>query len=98
VRELKHVADFVTATLDGDRIEPADLPDEIAALRSPVSLLPPTPPPGAAMRKLSDELEEIERLRMTEALARAHGIKTKAAALLGMPIRTFNMRVKQYGL
>jgi len=25
-------------------------------------------------------------------------VKTKAAAMIGMPIRTFNMKVRQYGL
>jgi DNA-binding NtrC family response regulator len=50
------------------------------------------------MRRLADELEEIERQRITEALTKTNGSKTKAAALIGMPIRMFNMKVKQYGL
>ena len=50
------------------------------------------------MRRLTDEIEELERMRMTEALAKTGGVKTRAAALLGMPIRTFNMKFRQYGL
>ncbi|HWO21495.1 MAG TPA: sigma 54-interacting transcriptional regulator [Kofleriaceae bacterium] len=62
----------------------------------------PDPSPAKSfdspMRRLSDELEELERQRMTEALARTHGVKTRAAAMIGMPIRTFNMKFKQYGI
>ncbi|HLL24017.1 MAG TPA: helix-turn-helix domain-containing protein, partial [Kofleriaceae bacterium] len=99
VRELRHVADYLAAVTDDDRIEPDDLPDDLAA--APAAAVPPErPAPGSAtpMRKLSDELEELERQRMTEALARSGGVKTRAAALLGMPIRTFNAKFRQYGL
>jgi DNA-binding NtrC family response regulator len=98
VRELKHVADFVMATVDvdDDRIELGDLPLQLGSAepepeRSAAS-------PEAPMRRLADELEEIERQRIAEALTKTSGVKTKAAALLGMPLRTFNMKVKQYGL
>jgi hypothetical protein len=37
------------------------------------------------MRRLADELQEVERLRMTEALAKTSGVKTRAAALLACP-------------
>jgi len=93
VRELKHVAEYVVVTVEDDRIEPGDLPAELAPV-APV----PAPRPAAPMRNLAAELEEIERLRMTEALATTGGVKTRAAALLGMPIRTFNMKFRQYGL
>ncbi len=35
---------------------------------------------------------------MAEALAAAGGVKTKAAALIDMPIRTFTLKLKQYKL
>ena len=99
VRELKHVADFVVATIEDDRIEPDDLPPELAQA-TPVAVLAPRAPidRAAPMRRLADELEEIERQRMIEALGKTGSVKTRAAAMLGMPIRTFNMKVKQYGL
>jgi DNA-binding NtrC family response regulator len=97
IRELRNVADFVTASVEDDRIEPGDLPAELAT--TIVATPAPAPvDPAAPMRRLADELEEIERLRMTEALAKTGGVKTRAAALLGMPIRTFNMKFRQYGL
>jgi hypothetical protein len=33
---------------------------------------------------------------MVEALAAANGVKTKAAQLIDMPIRTFTLKLKQY--
>jgi two-component system response regulator AtoC len=95
VRELKHVAEVVVATIEDDRIELTDLPPELAREAD----VPPSPkrPPGPT-RRLADELEDLERTRMVEALATTGGVKTRAAALLGMPIRTFNLRVRQYGL
>jgi DNA-binding NtrC family response regulator len=87
------------ATVEDDRIEVDDLPQQFArpAPEAPTAR-PVSGSPGSSMRRLADELEEIERQRMSEALARAHGVKTKAAAMIGMPIRTFNMKIKAYGL
>jgi two-component system, NtrC family, response regulator AtoC len=99
VRELKHTADFVMATVEDDRIEPDDLPSQFAT--APPAHAPDRAPArgfDSPMRRLSDEIEELERQRMTEALSRTNGVKTKAAAMIGMPIRTFNMKFKQYGL
>jgi len=35
---------------------------------------------------------------MVEALAATRGVQKRAAALISMPLRTFAMKVKQYGL
>ena len=87
------------ATVEDDRIEPSDLPSQFAtASPQPVPARPSSRSLDSPMRRLSDEIEEIERQRMTEAMTRTNGVKTKAAAMIGMPIRTFNMKYKQYGL
>jgi two-component system, NtrC family, response regulator AtoC len=86
----------------GDRIEPADMSAQLgqrstapAAREEPRAA--PTPAPGAtSMRRLADEVDELERRRMTEALAEAGGVKTRAAGMLGMPIRTFTWKLKQH--
>jgi len=98
IRELKHVAEYLATMIEGDRIEPSDLPPEY--MTAPRVTLQPrlAGDPAAPMRRLADELAELERQRMIEALAKTMGVKTRAAALLGMPIRTFNLKVKQYGL
>ncbi len=56
-----------------------------------------TPPPQS-FRPLDEELRELEKRRMAEALAAADGNQTKAAKLIGMPLRTFQAKVKQHGL
>ncbi|MEO8704744.1 MAG: sigma 54-interacting transcriptional regulator [Kofleriaceae bacterium] len=98
VRELKNLADSLVATVEDNVIEPEDLPEPYQGTRvatTPLHVVRDTP---VAMRRLADELEELERLRMTEALVKTSGVKTRAAAMLGMPIRTFNSKFKQYGL
>jgi two-component system response regulator AtoC len=96
VRELKNAAEYAVATLVDDRIEVEDLPPELAVSKPVVPA--PSRDRDEPIRRLADELEALERLRMTEALAKTGGVKTRAAALLGMPIRTFNAKFKQYGL
>jgi two-component system, NtrC family, response regulator AtoC len=51
-----------------------------------------------AFRPIAIELAELEERRMREALAATGGIKTRAAQLIEMPIRTFTLKAKQYGL
>lgn len=53
---------------------------------------------GARVRPITDELRELELTRIHEALSAAGGQKTRAAALLGMPMRTLHERIKQYEL
>jgi DNA-binding NtrC family response regulator len=43
-------------------------------------------------------MRELERARLKEALAAAGGVKARAARLIGMPLRTFVAKVKQYEL
>jgi two-component system, NtrC family, response regulator AtoC len=49
-------------------------------------------------RPIADELRELERRRMAEALSASGGVKTRAAQLIDMPIRTFTLKLKQYKL
>ena len=49
-------------------------------------------------KPINDELRELEKRRMSEALAAAGGVKTRAAQLIDMPIRTFTLKLKQYKL
>jgi DNA-binding NtrC family response regulator/tetratricopeptide (TPR) repeat protein len=47
---------------------------------------------------LIEELEQSERRRVGEALSQAHGSRTVAAKILGVPRTTLINRVKRYGL
>jgi len=56
-----------------------------------------TPPP-LTFRPLDEELRDLERRRMAQALEVSDGNQTRAAKLIGMPLRTFQAKVKQHGL
>ncbi|WP_437938831.1 sigma 54-interacting transcriptional regulator [Sorangium sp. So ce341] len=81
-------------------------PAEVAAVAAPLlagplppSPLPPGPPRSAeAAGGLRGELDAIERRRIVDALEQCAGNQTQAAALLGMPRRTFVARLSAYGI
>jgi DNA-binding NtrC family response regulator len=98
VRELKNVAEFATTVGDDDRIEPEDLPAEFARGVSSQAALEAATACSGSPRRLADEVEQLVRQRMVEALARHEGVKRRAASAIGMPLRTFNLKVRQYGL
>ena len=49
-------------------------------------------------QKLIDEVEQLERLRIVEALARCNGNQTRAALLLGITRRMLISRIERYNL
>lgn len=51
-----------------------------------------------AFRSLADEVSELEQRRMREALEVTRGNQKRAAQLIGMPLRTFVSKLRQYGL
>ncbi len=52
--------------------------------------------PLPSFRPIKQEVRELERRRMVEALRAAHGNQTLAAALIEMPLRTFVAKLKQF--
>jgi DNA-binding NtrC family response regulator/pSer/pThr/pTyr-binding forkhead associated (FHA) protein len=103
VRELRNVMHYLAATVLADVVEPWHLPDKMVSSATPL-LVEATPAPAparaprAGFRPLSDELRDLERTRMAEALEASGGVKTRAAELIGMPLRTFAAKMKQYGI
>jgi len=98
VRELKRAMEYA-ATAPDDSVEPSDLPEDLVG--APSEPPPPPPPPVApptGFRPLAEEIEELERRRIREALEAAGGVKTRAADLIKMPIRTFTNKLKEYGM
>jgi DNA-binding NtrC family response regulator len=49
-------------------------------------------------RPLADEVRDLERKRMNEALAASAGNQTRAAQLIGMPLRTFVSKMRLHGI
>ena len=51
-----------------------------------------------SFRPLADEIRELEKRRILEAMAAAGGVQTRAAELIGMPVRTLFGKLKLYGI
>lgn len=101
VRELKNEMEYVVATVTEPIIEPWHLSERIAATTLGPVIVPRLPRPvdgEAKFRPIQEELRDLERRRMREALAAANGVQKRAAELIGMPLRTFTLKYKQYGL
>jgi DNA-binding NtrC family response regulator len=98
VRELKHEMEYLAATVAEPVVEPWHLSERLAPLAEPMASATPDPAARSQLRPIADELRELERRRMSEALAAAGGVQRRAAAMIGMPVRTFTMKYKQYGL
>ncbi|HEY5922799.1 MAG TPA: sigma 54-interacting transcriptional regulator [Kofleriaceae bacterium] len=92
VRELKNEMEYVAATIDADVVQPWHLSERITGIAAEPTSAPKT------SRRVADELRALERRRMAEALEASGGVQKKAAELIGMPLRTFRMKSKQYGL
>jgi DNA-binding NtrC family response regulator len=54
--------------------------------------------PRREFRSIDEEVRELERTRMIEALRASDGHHGRAAALIGMPRRTFATKYKLYEL
>jgi DNA-binding NtrC family response regulator len=109
VRELKNVCDFLVATVGGARVEDWHLDDvlggDVPASPSPSTGPSPSPSPspspttvGHVFRPLAEEIEALERTRITDALRATGGNQTRAARAIGMPLRTFLSKLKRYGI
>jgi two-component system, NtrC family, response regulator AtoC len=97
VRELRNVIERAVLVQGGGRIEVADL-----RLSARAEVAPPVvaavEPAAAGDTSLPDELAEIERRRILDALETCAGNQSRAAVLLGMPRRTFVKRLTRYGI
>jgi DNA-binding NtrC family response regulator len=94
VRELRNAMAYAVATADGAAIQLHDLPERITGTAHDSS----GTAPRRTFQPVADELRELERRRMIEALDACDGIQTRAASLIGMPLRTFTCRMRQYGI
>ena len=109
---MRNAIDRAILLCDGDIIEPEHLPEEKMRqmMNAPVPQKTPEPfedeqteqvavTKDASSTKRIDfdgSLKEMERQRILDALEECGGNQTKAAALLGMPRRTFVKRLDAY--
>jgi len=99
VRELQSLMEYAAAVSQGDVLEPRHLLQWTGgAALTPTTPAPPPPEAEPAFRPIEEEIRQLERLRMSEALDATGGNQTRAAELIGMPLRTFQDKMKAYGL
>jgi two-component system response regulator AtoC len=106
IRELRNVLSQAVVFCEGDSIGMEHLPSEITdrapPAEPPLGALSATAPRPAPMQtqslRLGDEIRELERARILEALEASLGNQTKAAERLGMPRRTLVSRMAALGI
>jgi two-component system response regulator AtoC len=91
IRELRNAVERAMLLASGEWLEPADFPlaTPATALRTDAGFQ--LPPHGV-------NLEALEQSLVIQALERAGGNQTRAAALLGMNRDQIRYRIEKYGL
>ena len=97
VRELRNVIERLVVLGHGGPITPDALPQ---ALRTPpaTATAPSAPSVPSAPSPSPDDLHAAERLHIQSALRRFNGNRTRAAAALGISLRTLHRKLNQYNL
>jgi two-component system response regulator AtoC len=106
VRELKNAMEYTAATLPETAVEvdAYHLPPTVRPLPAPASATAapseelPRPAISGEIRPIDDEVRELERRRMVEALSATGGVQNRAAEMIRMPLRTFVTKLKRYGI
>lgn len=95
VRELENIIERLVLLCDRDILMPEDVPDEISRQRDDTACLPALDEGNIDLQKI---LEKIEKEYLCMALEMTHGMKTEAAAKLGLTFRSFRHRLHKYGI
>jgi two-component system, NtrC family, response regulator PilR len=96
VRELENVIERAVALAGGHTIGLGDLPRELSgAAAQPTPSLVSLPEEGCS---IDEVLGEIERRLLLQALERVGGVRTQAAKLLGLTLRSFRYRLQKHAL
>jgi transcriptional regulator with GAF, ATPase, and Fis domain len=102
--DVWHLPPSVAATVRVAREAATPMASSAASIRIPTpaeveSAGGPIRAPGSrTFRPIADEVRELERQRIVEALIETGGIQNQAAALIEMPLRTFVTKLKRYGI
>jgi transcriptional regulator with GAF, ATPase, and Fis domain len=100
VRELKNAMVYAAAAAASDVVDPVHLPARLLepGLRAAPPAAAPAPAEPAGFRPIEEEIDELVERRMRQALQASGGVQSAAAALLGMPRRTFITRMREFGI
>lgn len=95
VRELENTIERLMILTSGETIRLEHVPDSIKNLPPCAELIPSDiPDTGLDLEVL---LENAEKALLQKAMAKAGGVKTEAAKLLGLSFRSFRHRLHKYG-
>jgi two-component system response regulator PilR (NtrC family) len=96
VRELENIIERAVALATGPTLGLGDLPVEVSGAASqPTPQFLELPESGC---NLDDVLGELERRLLLEALDRTGGVRTQAAKLLGVSLRSLRYRLAKHAL
>ena len=98
VRELKHVIDYLAAAHPETALAASHVRTRLGAATPAVAPAASPAAPGRKPAALRDEVAELEKRRIAEALEAHGGHQANAAAAVGMPLRTFVAKLKRYAL
>ena len=93
VRELRNVVERAVALCDGDVIGREDLPAHVVQSASELREYDHAPADEPHARSLRSDVHAYEADLIHDALRRAGGNRRAAAALLNLPLRTFERRL-----
>jgi two-component system response regulator PilR (NtrC family) len=96
VRELENVMERAVALAKGPTIGLGDLPPELAGAASQTTPGLVTLPPAGC--NLDEVMGEVERRLVLQALERAGGVRTQAAKLLGVTLRSLRYRLQKHAI
>ncbi|HMT07072.1 MAG TPA: sigma-54 dependent transcriptional regulator [Pyrinomonadaceae bacterium] len=96
VRELEHTIERAVALERGEEIQPERLPDHITNY-NPERIKAEFDLPDNGI-DLTSHLDNLERTYVVEALRKVSGNQTKAADLLGMPVRSLRHLLDKHNI
>jgi DNA-binding NtrC family response regulator len=98
VRELRNAMERAALIAESDTVQPSDLPERIRGNRSLPPPPPNAPPAPAGPVRLREELDRKEAELILAALQRNDFNRERAAAELGLPLRTLAHKMKQHNI
>jgi len=97
IRELQNTVERAAVMTESGEIETQHLPDNISRGYSGGLISQPAEEGGLGA-SIDDQIKEIERGMIIEALKKTNGVQIKAAELLGINQRSLWHRVKKYAI
>ncbi len=92
VRELEHLVEMLTLMVDGDTIGPEHLPGTLSGAAGAVE------PAPAADVSFAVSVKRFEKDLVSQAIARAGGVKARAAEALGLDANQMKYLCRKHGL